>query len=155
MKKYIVGLISDTHGLLRTEIFKIFDGCDLIVHAGDIGKIDIVKSLEKIAPVLAVRGNCDWGKTAIKFPQTNAAELGGKAIYVIHDIDRLDISFQSDFDVIIYGHSHKPLITRKANKLLINPGSAGPRRFNLPVSVGKLYIAGEQIDGEIIELKNV
>lgn len=155
MQKFTVGLISDTHDLLRPEIFHIFDGCDFIIHAGDIGKIEIIDALEKIAPVIAVKGNCDRGELVGQFPQTEAVEIGEKSIYIIHDIKELDISLESGFDVIIYGHSHKPSIETKAEVLLVNPGSAGPKRFNLPISVGKLYISGKEIQAEIIELNKI
>lgn len=151
--QHTIGVISDTHNLLRTEVLEEFAGCDLIIHAGDIGKEEVIEALEKIAPTVAVKGNCDWGQMAKKYPTTEAVEIGGKSIYVIHDIGRLDISLESDFDVIIYGHSHRPSIKKKRNAFLINPGSAGPRRFDLPISIAKLYISGKAVDAEIVNIK--
>lgn len=151
--QHTIGVISDTHNLLRTEVLEEFAGCDLIIHAGDIGKEEVIEALEKIAPTVAVKGNCDWGELGAKYSATEAVKIGDKSIYIIHDIGRLDISFKSGFDVIIYGHSHRPSISKKRDVLLLNPGSAGPRRFDLPISVAKIYISGNAIDAEIIDIK--
>lgn len=151
--QHTIGVISDTHNFLRPEVLDEFAHCDLIIHAGDIGKEEVIETLEKIAPTVAVKGNCDWGEIGEKYPQTQAVEIGGKSIYVIHDIGRLDISLESGFDVIIYGHSHRPSISKKRDVLLLNPGSAGPRRFDLPISVAKLYISDYKIDAEIVDIK--
>jgi len=151
-QKYLVGVISDTHGLLRHEVLECFDGCDLIVHAGDIGNLKIMEALEEIAPTIAVRGNCDRGEVQYRFPETNAVEVGDVNIYLIHDLNHLDISPHAGFDVIISGHTHRPLLSKKDGVLFLNPGSAGPRRFNLPIGVAKLYIEDGKIEAELIEL---
>jgi putative phosphoesterase len=153
MAKQIVGVISDTHGLLRKEVIDAFSNCHIILHAGDIGKFEIIEALESLAPVVAVHGNCDRGDLTQEFSETDVAEVGDVSIYIIHNIDELDIVPEvSGFDVVVFGHSHKPAVFRKKNVLYINPGSAGPRRFNLPVGIAKLYIEGKNVEAELIDL---
>ena len=135
----IVGLISDTHGLLRPEALHALKGSDLIIHAGDVGKPEILNDLRALAPVVAVRGNVDRGEWASALPLTAAAEAGPAVIYVLHDIEQLDLDPASaGFHVVVSGHSHKPSRTERGGVLYINPGSAGPRRFKLPLTVARL-----------------
>jgi putative phosphoesterase len=147
----IVGVISDTHGLLRPEAVELLRGSEHIIHAGDIGAPEIVPALEKIAPVTAIRGNIDVQKWARRFAETEVVELGGLHIYVVHDVNALDLSPKAaGFAAVISGHSHQPKQETKDGVLYFNPGSAGPRRFRLPVSVGMLEIADGKIAGEIV-----
>jgi putative phosphoesterase len=148
-----VGLISDTHGLIRPEALAALAGVSHIVHAGDIGTAEILAQLGAIAPVTAVRGNNDNGPWARGIAEHEVVEIGGKSIYVLHDLKELDLDpTASGFAVVVTGHSHKPLITTRDDVLYVNPGSAGPRRFKLPVSVAMLEIAGDTIRAEIREL---
>jgi putative phosphoesterase len=148
-----IGVISDTHGLLRPEAVAALQGSDFIIHAGDIGRPEILKNLEKIAPVTAVRGNIDRSSWARKLPASNVLEVGGVSIYVLHDVQRLDLKPEaSGFSAVIFGHSHITKQEVKDGVLYFNPGSAGPPRFRLPVSVGKLVVDGAGVTGEIIEL---
>jgi uncharacterized protein len=134
-----VGLISDTHGLLRPEALKFLRGADHIIHAGDIGTAAILSELRKLAAVTAVRGNNDRGHWARGVPVTADLELGGVAIHVLHDLSELDERIKAR--VVISGHSHKPLIEENDGVLYVNPGSAGPRRFKLPIALGELKIS--------------
>jgi len=140
-----IGLISDTHGLLRPEAVQFLRGCDHIIHAGDIGNGALLDALNDIAPVTAVRGNNDQGEWASKVPETQTLRVGGIAFFVLHDAEELPrLRELSDVQVVVCGHSHKPEITRKAEGLLlINPGSAGPRRFKLPVSAAEVAVAND------------
>jgi putative phosphoesterase len=152
--KYTIGIISDTHGLLRPEAFKALQGIDLIIHAGDIGDFHIIDTLETISPVVAVRGNTDNEIRAHKLKRTEAVELSGHIVYILHDVSKLDLEPSSaDIRAIIHGHSHRPAIQEYNGVLYINPGSAGPRRFKLPVTVAALNIKGDKLDAEIINLK--
>src|SRR5215470_17527188 len=126
----VVGVVSDTHGLLRPEIFKIFKSVDLIIHAGDIGKPEVLEQLRGIAPAIAVRGNNDKDVWAKQIPVTQITEIGGVRIYVIHDLKEMDPEIpRSNFQIVVSGHSHKPSIQLCDGILFLNPGSAGPRRF--------------------------
>jgi len=137
----MVGLISDTHGLLRPEALAALKGCDLIIHAGDVGKPEILGELSAIAPVVAVRGNIDKGAWASKLPLTAVAQAGAVLLYVLHDIQQLDLDpAAAGFRIVISGHSHKPGQVVKSGVLYINPGSAGPRRFRLPVTVARVNL---------------
>jgi uncharacterized protein len=151
----MVGLISDTHGLLRDEAVEALRGSELIIHAGDVGKPAILDALRKLAPVVVVRGNIDdgaWGKT---LPSTAVAEIDGKAIYVLHNIHDLDLDpAAAGFHVVVSGHSHKPARFEKAGILYVNPGSAGPRRFNLPISVAHLDLRAQPWKLDFIELED-
>jgi putative phosphoesterase len=148
-----VGLISDTHGLLRPEAITALRGSDFIVHAGDIGDLNILDRLCEIAPTTAVRGNNDKGDWALRVPETEVLDVGTILIYVLHDVAELDLDpMTAGFHVVVAGHSHRPSIEWRDNVLFINPGSAGPRRFKLPVSVAALAISGQAISPRLIEL---
>ncbi len=149
----IIGIISDTHGLLRPEALQQLHGSEHIIHAGDIGAPEIVPQLEKIAPVTAIRGNVDTQPWARRFAETEVVELGGLHIYVIHDVNALDLNPKSaGFAAVISGHSHQPKQETKNNVLFFNPGSAGSRRFKLPISVGRLEIVHGDLRCEILLL---
>jgi len=136
-----IGLISDTHGLMRPEALEALRGCAHVLHAGDVGKPEVLDALRPIAPLTVVRGNNDRGAWARSIRDTEAVELGGVAIYVIHEITLLEIDpAAGGFGVVVSGHSHRPAIETRAGVLYVNPGSAGPRRFTLPVSVGFLEV---------------
>jgi putative phosphoesterase len=148
-----VGVISDTHGLLRPEALELLRGSEHIIHAGDIGAPEIIPALEQIAPVTAIRGNIDVQPWARRFHETEVVDLGGLHIYIIHDVNALDLNPKAaGFAAVISGHSHKPAQETKNGVLYFNPGSAGPRRFKLPISVGRLEIAGGRVIGEILLL---
>ena len=147
-----IGVISDTHGLLRKEALEALRGVERIIHAGDVGTPIVLVELEKIAPVTAVRGNVD-GEWANAIPMTQVFEVEGVSMYVLHVVEQLDLKPEAaGFGVVIYGHSHQPTQERKNGVLYFNPGSAGPRRFKLPVSVGRLVVEGNAVAGEIMEL---
>lgn len=149
----IIGVISDTHGLLRPQAVSALANSDFIIHAGDVGDPAILDRLRAIAPVTAVRGNVDSGALARELPQTNVLEVEACSIYVLHILDQLDLKPEAaGFSAVIYGHSHKPQMETKNSVLFFNPGSAGPRRFDLPVSVGKLTAHAGQLSAEIVEL---
>jgi uncharacterized protein len=149
-----IGVISDTHGLLRPEALSVLAGSDFIIHAGDVGDPVILRVLEKIAPVTAIRGNIDKQSWAKNLPATNVIEVTEVSIYVLHNLAELDLKPEAaGFAAIVYGHSHKPKQEVKNGVLYFNPGSAGPRRFRLPVSIGRLKIAGKEVSAEIVELK--
>lgn len=148
-----VGVISDTHGLLRPEATTFLRGCGHIVHAGDIGSPDILRQLSAIAPTTVVRGNNDKGPWAKALPETELVQLGEVFVYVIHDIARLDIEPQAaGVGVVVSGHSHRPRIQERDGALYVNPGSAGPRRFRLPIAVAELSIWGKSVTSRIVEL---
>jgi hypothetical protein len=150
----IVGVISDTHGLLRPEAVAALRGSDCIVHAGDVGSPEILDELAKIAPVTAVRGNVDRADWARGLPKSELIEVADVSIYVLHIREELDLNPQAaGVGVVVFGHSHVPEKEVKRGVLYFNPGSAGPRRFKLPVSVGRLMIEGGTVRGEIVELK--
>jgi putative phosphoesterase len=149
-----IGLISDTHDLLRPEALKSLQGSDFIIHAGDICDVAVLEQLSALAPVTAVRGNNDRGAWAGAIPETNVLEVGTTLLYVIHNIDELDIDpGAAGFHAVVYGHSHRPLVEEKHGVLFINPGSAGPRRFNLPVSTAQLLITGTTIVPRLMTLR--
>ncbi|HLY98959.1 MAG TPA: metallophosphoesterase family protein [Candidatus Angelobacter sp.] len=148
-----IGVISDTHGLLRPEACQALQGAEHILHAGDIGSPDIIHALRKIAPVTAIRGNVDREPWAKVFPETEVVELAGLQIYMLHDANRIDLHPQAaGFAAVISGHSHQPMQEIKNGVLWFNPGSAGPKRFNLPVSIGALTIENGNITGKILML---
>jgi putative phosphoesterase len=152
-KRITLGVISDTHGLLRPEAVVALRSSDHILHAGDVGSPEILDALAKIAPVIAIRGNIDTGAWAHSLPETEVLELGGVSVYVLHDCGQLDLKPEAaGFRVIVYGHSHRPKIEENNGVLYFNPGSAGPRRFNLPVSVGRLSIEAGNVRAELIQL---
>jgi len=153
-KRITLGVISDTHGLLRPEAVEALRGSDRILHAGDIGAPEILEALAKIAPVTAIRGNVDAAPWARALPETEIIEAGGALIHMLHDLGQLDLKPDAaGFRVVIYGHSHQPKMEEKNGVLYFNPGSAGPRRFHLPVSVGKLMIKPGTVRAELVELK--
>jgi len=136
-----IGLISDTHGLLREEALRELRGCELIVHAGDVGRAEILEALREIAPVVAVRGNVDTGEWAEALPLSEVVEANGARLYVLHNLNDLDLNSRAaELDVVISGHTHRPVQFEKNGVLYINPGSAGPRRFDLPISVARLQV---------------
>lgn len=148
-----VGVISDTHGLLRPEAVAALQGVDRIVHAGDIGSPDVLQALARIAPVTAVRGNNDREAWAREIPETEAIEVEGAWLYVLHDLGELDLDPRAaGFAAVISGHSHRPKQEERDGVLYFNPGSAGPRRFRLPVTVGRLTVEGARVAGEIAQL---
>jgi uncharacterized protein len=153
-KRITLGVISDTHGLLRPEAVEALRGSDRILHAGDIGAPEILEALAKIAPVTAIRGNVDVAPWARALPETEIIEAGGVSIYILHDLGQLDLKPEAaGFRVVVYGHSHQAKMEEKNGVLYFNPGSAGPRRFRLPVSVGRLTIAAGKVQAELVELE--
>ncbi|TMH33427.1 MAG: metallophosphoesterase family protein [Betaproteobacteria bacterium] len=147
-----VALISDTHGLLRPEALRFLRGADRIIHAGDIGKPEILDELGALAPLTAVRGNTDRDHWAVQVPETAVVRIGKVAIYVLHNLAELDIDPVGKYKVVVSGHSHKPIVKERDGVLYVNPGSAGPRRFTLPVAVGELKISGGKVRARIREL---
>jgi putative phosphoesterase len=149
-----IGLISDTHGLLRPEAVAALAGSDFIVHAGDVGSPDVLAGLSRVAPVTAIRGNVDRGDWASALPATDVLQVGETFIYVIHDLAELDLDpAAAGFQAVVSGHSHMPASREKDGVLYINSGSAGPRRFRLPITLGRLTIARGRLISELIELK--
>jgi uncharacterized protein len=150
----IIGLISDTHGLIRPEALAALRGSDIIIHAGDVGRPDILGHLMALAPVFAVRGNVDGGAWAAPLPETETLVFGGHSLHVLHILGSLAIDPRAaGISAVISGHTHVPLIEEKGGVLYVNPGSAGPRRFRLPVTVGKIQVDDGKLTPEIIELK--
>jgi putative phosphoesterase len=148
-----IGVISDTHGLLRPEAVEALRGVAHILHAGDVGAPEVLEELRTIAPVTAVRGNVDRDEWASALPLSEVFEIEGISIYVLHILDELDLKPEAaGFEVVVYGHSHKPSSEIKNGVLYFNPGSAGPRRFKLPVTVGRLLIDDGKVRGGIVEL---
>ena len=149
-----VGLISDTHGLLRREAVEALRGSELIIHAGDVGDPEILEKLRELAPVVAVRGNVDTEPWAETLPLTTVAEAGSVLIYVLHDVNALSLNpAAAGFLVVVSGHSHKPAKSTRDGVLFVNPGSAGPRRFQLPVSVARLNLGVESWNVEFVDLQ--
>jgi len=154
MDRHRIGIIADTHGLMRPEALEALQGSELIVHAGDVGGPLILEDLRAIAPVVAVRGNIDREHWAQALPEREAIEWAGISLYVIHDIKELALDpAAAGFSVVISGHSHRPSIRHRSGILLLNPGSAGPRRFNLPVSVALIEVQDGTVEPRLIELK--
>jgi uncharacterized protein len=148
-----VGVISDTHGLLRPEAIAFLRGCDYILHAGDIGDAAVLSELRAIAPVTAVRGNNDVGAWAEGIAETEVLKVGAVSIYVLHDLAQLDLDpLTAGYQVVVSGHSHKPLLERRGGVLYVNPGSAGPRRFKLPIAAAELQVNGRTVEGRWTEL---
>jgi putative phosphoesterase len=148
-----IGVISDTHGLLRLEALVALRGSERILHAGDVGDPGILEQLAEIAPVVAVRGNIDKGVWARRLPETEVVEVGGLSIFVLHDLGTLDLKPEAaGFAAVVYGHSHVPKQEMREGVLYFNPGSAGPRRFKLPVSVGRLRLSSGHIAAEIVTI---
>jgi putative phosphoesterase len=153
MPSILIGVISDTHGLLRPEAVEALRGADHIIHAGDVGSPEILEKLAILAPVAAVRGNVDKGPWSRKLPETLVLELDDISIYVLHDFAQLDLKAKTaGFAAVISGHTHVPKQETRDGVLYFNPGSAGPRRFKLPVSVGRLVVQDGGVRGEILTL---
>jgi uncharacterized protein len=149
----LIGVISDTHGLLRPEAVAALRGSECIIHAGDVGAREILDELRAIAPMTAVRGNIDKGASAGKLPESDVVEVGGVLIYVLHDLAQLDLNPEAaGFRVVVYGHSHVPKQEMRNGVLYFNPGSAGPRRFKLPVTLGRLVVRNDAVRGEIVPI---
>lgn len=148
-----IGLISDTHGLLRPEAKAFLQGCDFIIHAGDICDQGVLDELNIIAPVTAVKGNNDRGLWAQHLCETEFLQVGELFLYAIHDLSQLDIEpTAAGVRAVVSGHSHKPLIEERGGVLFVNPGSAGPRRFTLPISVGEIIVDGSSLSAKTVEL---
>ncbi len=149
-----IGVISDTHGVLRPEALKALHGVDVIIHAGDVGRSDILDTLRQIAPVFAVRGNVDYEEWARALPLTERVQVDQHLIYVLHDVQQLALTPEvHGISAVISGHSRKPAVENKRGVLYLNPGSAGPRRFHLPVSVALIRVTARKLEPKIIELK--
>jgi putative phosphoesterase len=149
----LVGLVSDTHGLVRPEALTALRGVDLILHAGDVGDPAVIEQLRALAPVLAVRGNNDRGPWARALPETQVAEIGDALVYVIHDLAELDLDPRAaGFHAVVSGHSHRPKLERRDGVLYVNPGSIGPRRFTLPIALALLRVTATDLDARILEL---
>jgi len=150
----LIGVISDTHGLLRPELLPALANVDHILHAGDIGNADILTTLSNIAPVTAIRGNIDTHGPCADLPATEAIELSGCLIYIVHNLEDLDLNpHAAGIGVVLHGHSHKPSIDHRQGVLYLNPGSAGPRRFSLPITYAILRISNAHPQAEILHLE--
>lgn len=149
-----IGLVSDTHGLLRPEAVEALRGSDRILHAGDVGDPAILDRLRELAPTDAVRGNVDHGPWASELPMTHRVEVAGRVLYLLHIVEDLDLDpAVAGLDAVIFGHSHQPLREVRNGVLYLNPGSAGPRRFRLPVTVARLHLSEAGLDAEIVDLE--
>jgi putative phosphoesterase len=149
-----VGLISDTHGLLRPEALAFLKGSDFIVHGGDIGNAKVLEELRALAPLTVVRGNNDSGAWAEGIAETEVLRIGEISIYVLHNLAELDVDpAAAGYQVVVSGHSHRPLIEERDGILYVNPGSSGPRRFNLPIAVGELEVAAGALKARIVDLQ--
>ena len=154
MREIVVGVISDTHGLMRPAALAALRGSDLIIHAGDVGRLEVIDALRRLAPIFAVRGNVDTADWATSLPTTATVTVGELSFLVIHDIAELDRDpAAAGFAAVIYGHSHRPAIETRDSVLFLNPGSAGPRRFTLPVALARVRVAGRELRPEIAELR--
>jgi putative phosphoesterase len=151
-----LGIISDTHGLLRPEACARLAGVDHIIHAGDIGRPEVIAGLSEIAPTTAIRGNVDTGAWARRYPPTARLTLGGRSIHVLHDLKEIDLDpAAAGIDVVVSGHSHRPKIETVRGVLYLNPGSAGPRRFTLPIALATLELAGGTLEPRVHHLEPV
>jgi putative phosphoesterase len=150
----LLGIISDTHGLMRPQALKALAGSDLIIHAGDVGDAAVLDALKAIAPVTAVRGNVDMGALGAALPETAVVDAGALKIFVLHIIAELGVDpAKEGYAAVIYGHSHKPSIETRNGVLYFNPGSAGPRRFSLPISVARVRVEGQTLRPELVTLE--
>ena len=150
----VVGIIADTHGLLRPEALAELSGSDLIVHAGDIGTAGLIEELGRIAPTFAVRGNVDTGPWAAGLPTTAVVAVGAHKFYLLHDVAELDLDpAAAGFAAVIYGHSHQPAVETRDDVLFLNPGSAGPRRFSLPVTLARVRVTNGELHPDIVILE--
>jgi putative phosphoesterase len=153
MKEIVVGVISDTHGVIRPQAIDALRGCDLLIHAGDIGDPDVLERLRALAPLTVVRGNIDNDAWATRIPPTEVVEVDGRHFYVLHDLAQLDLDpVAAGFAVVVSGHSHRPATERRQGVLYLNPGSAGPRRFRLPVTVALVRVTRDEVRPEIVDL---
>jgi putative phosphoesterase len=149
----ILGVISDTHGLFRPEVPPLLAGVDLIVHAGDVGSPDVLQALREIAPTVAVRGNVDTEPWCTALPETDVVRAGEIELFVLHDIAQLKFDpKKAGYRAVIYGHSHRPSIEERNGVLYLNPGAAGPRRFNLSPSLARVEVRGQELDVSLITL---
>jgi len=149
----VVGLISDTHGLVRPQALHHLAGSDLILHAGDLGGAHVIVALKAVAPLVAIRGNVDDGAWAEALPERRTVDAGGIGIYMLHDVKQLEPTAPLEgIRVVLSGHSHKPTSAERNGILYVNPGSAGPKRFNLPITVARLYVDGQDVTCEIVEI---
>jgi len=152
-REFVVGVISDTHGLLRPEALDVLRGSDMIIHAGDVGKPEVIARLGEVAPVHVVCGNIDQGSWAAALPMTELVEVGDHRFFVLHDIAQLDVDpVAAGFAAVVFGHSHRPSIETRNGVLFLNPGSAGPRRFKLPITVARVKTSGQHIRADIVDL---
>jgi putative phosphoesterase len=148
-----VGVVSDTHGLVRPELVAAFEGCDLILHAGDVGAASVLDVLRRVAPVVAVRGNVDTGEWAATLPATAAVKVAGVSIRLVHDQASFAVGHgETAASLVVFGHSHRSVEERRGDVLFVNPGSAGPRRFSLPATAARLEIADGSVSVEMIDL---
>jgi putative phosphoesterase len=149
-----IGVISDTHGLLRDEAIDALRGSELILHAGDVGTAPVLDALREIAPVVAVRGNVDYEDDVARLPECEIVSVEQCRLYVLHDLAQLDIDpAAAGYSAVIYGHSHIPKIEHRHGVLFLNPGSAGPRRFKLPITLAHLTVTGTQLDAQLVHLR--
>jgi putative phosphoesterase len=152
---HTLGVISDTHGLVRPEALEALAGVERIVHAGDIGDRAVLEALARVAPVTAVRGNNDRGRWAADIPATEVVEVGGVSLYLLHDLHELDLEPRAaGFAAVISGHSHQPKIDERDGVLYLNPGSAGPRRFKLPISLARLTVRHARVKATLVTLQS-
>ena len=151
--RHVIGLISDTHGLVRPQALAALEGVEQIIHAGDIGKREVIVALQEIAPVAAIRGNIDREPWAKRLPNTKSIQVGNARLFIIHNIKELARDpVACGYQVVISGHSHMPSVLKRDGVLFVNPGSAGPRRFKLPIAVAKLFIEDHRVNAQIIGL---
>lgn len=149
-----LGVLADTHGLLRPEVIEALRESDLILHAGDVGRPEVLAALRELAPTYAVRGNVDRGDWARALPRTEVVEHGGLFLYMLHDLEDLELDPRAaGFAAVVSGHSHRPLVREEGGVLYLNPGSAGPRRFRLPVTLARLRLAAGELKAELVELE--
>ena len=149
-----IGVISDTHGLLRPQAIEALRGCAMIIHAGDVGNAEVIARLRDLAPTFAVRGNIDTGKWAGTLPMTELVEVRELRFFVLHQIAQLDLDpAAAGIAAVVFGHTHRPSTENRRGVLFLNPGSAGPRRFKLPVSVARVQVSGTHVRPEIVELQ--
>jgi putative phosphoesterase len=152
-REFVVGVVSDTHGLLRPEALDVLRGSDMIIHAGDVGKPEVIDRLAEVAPLHVVCGNIDKGSWAAALPMTELVEVGDHRFFVLHDIAQLDVDpVAAGFAAVVFGHSHRPSIETRNGVLFLNPGSAGPRRFKLPITVARVKTSGRHIRADIVDL---